>query len=63
MIEMIENVLRHGYGGSVLVHIGMVNDDMEGTTRIVQKCRELVGKLKKTRVEHIIRSGMLPVMS
>ena len=22
MIEMIENVLGHGYGGSVLVHIG-----------------------------------------
>ena len=58
--EMIENVL--GHGGSVPVRIGTINDDMEGTTRIVQKCGELVGTLKKTRVEQIIRSVMLPVM-
>ena len=43
MTERIEKVL----GGSVLVHIGTISDDMEGTTRIVQKCRELVGNLKK----------------
>jgi hypothetical protein len=59
---MIENVLRHGYGGSVLVHIGMVNDDMEGTTRIVQKCRELVGTLKKVIVKQIILSRIVPIM-
>ena len=32
------------------------------TTRIVQKYRQLVGKLKKTRVEQIILSGFLHVM-
>jgi len=35
---------------------------MEGTTRIVQRYRQLVGKLKKTRVEQIIVSRILPVM-
>ena len=34
----------------------------EGTTRIVQRYRQLVGKLKKTRVEQIILSGILPVI-
>ena len=59
--ERIENVLGHGQGGSRLVHIRTSNDDMEGTTRIVQKCRVLVGKRTKIRVEQIILSGSLPV--
>ena len=54
--EMTENVLGHGHGGSVLIHIGTINNDMEGTTRIVQKCSELLGKLKNIRVEHSIIS-------
>ena len=40
----------------------MNNADREGTTRIVQRYRQLVGKLKKTRVEQIILSVILPVM-
>ena len=63
MTEKIENVLGHGQGGSVLVHIGPINEDMEGTTSIVQKYKELMGKFKKIRVEQIMFSGILPVMS
>ena len=36
--------------------------DREGKTRIVQIYKQLVGKLKKTRVEQIILSGILPLM-
>ena len=40
----------------------MNNADRDETTRIVQRCRQLVEKIKKTRVEQIILSGILPVM-
>ena len=60
--DRVENVLGHGQGGSILVHVGTNNADREGTTRIVQRYRQLVGKLKKTRVEQIILSGILPVI-
>ena len=33
-----------------------------GTTRIVQGYRQLVGKLKKTRIDQIILSGILTVI-
>ena len=62
MTEQVENTLGHGHGGSILVHVGTNNADREWTTRIVQKYRQLVGKLKKTRVEQIILLGILPVM-
>ena len=60
--ERVENVLGHGQGGSILVHVGTNNADRDGTTRIVKRYRELVKTLKKTRVEQIILSGILPVM-
>ena len=60
--ERVENVLGHGQGGSILVNVGTNNADRDGTTRIVNRYRELVETLKKTRVEHIILSGILPVM-
>ena len=60
--ERIKNILGHGQGGYILVHVGTNNADRNGTTRIVQIYRQLVGKLKKTRVEQIILSGILPVM-
>ena len=60
--ERVENVLGHGQGGSILVHVGTNNADRDGTTRIVHRYKELVETLKKTRVEHIILSGILPVM-
>ena len=60
--ERVENVLGHGQGGSILVHVGTNNADRGGTTRIVKRYRELVETLKKTRVEQIILSGILPVM-
>ena len=62
MTEQVENVLGHGQGGSLLVHVGTNNADRDGTTRIVKRYRELVETLKKTRVEQIILSGILPVM-
>ena len=49
--ERVENTLGHSQGGSILVHVGTNNADREGTTRIVQIYRQLVEKLKKTRVE------------
>ena len=58
----VQNTLGHGQGGSILVHVGTNNPDREGTTRVVQRYRQLVGKLKNTRVEQIILSGILPVM-
>ena len=60
--ERVENVLGHGQGGSILVHNGTNNADMDGTTRIVKRYRELVETLKKTRVEQMILSGILAVM-
>ena len=51
VMERVENTLGHGQGGSILVHVGTNNADREGTTRIVQRYRQLVRKLKKTRVE------------
>ena len=62
MTERVENTLGHGQGGSILVHVWTNKADREGTTRIVQRYRQLVGKLKKPRVEQIILSGILPVM-
>ena len=60
--KRLENVLGHGQGGSILVHVGTTNADREGTTKIVQSYRQFVGKLKKTIVYQIILSGILPVM-
>ena len=60
--ERVENVLGHGQGGSMLVHVGTNNADRDGTTKTVQRYRELVETLKKTRVGQIILSGILPVM-
>ena len=49
--ERVDNRLGQGQGGSILVHVGTNNADREGTTRKVHRYRQLVGKLKKTRVE------------
>ena len=62
MTERVENVLGHGQGGSIVVHVGTNNADRDGTTRIVRKYRQLVETLKKIRVEQIILSGILPVI-
>ena len=47
--ERVEKVLWHGQGGSTLVHVGTNNADKEGTTREVQRYRQLVKTLKKTK--------------
>ena len=46
------------------IYISICRDEQcrQWTTRIVQRFRPLVGKLKKTRVEQIILSGILPVV-
>ena len=62
MTERVENTLGHGQGVYILVHVGRSKADREGTTRIVQRHRQLIWKLKKTRVEQVILSGILPVM-
>ena len=56
--KRVDNTLGHGQGGSILQHIGMNNANREDTTRIVQRYRQLVGKLKKARVEQIILLGI-----
>ena len=60
--ERVKNIVGSGKGGSVLVHVGTNNVEREGTTAIVRKYRQLVRTLKQTRVEQVIRSGILPVM-
>ncbi len=60
--ERVENALGHGQWWSIFVNIGTNYPDRQGTTRIVLRYRQLVGKLKKTRIEQIILSGILPVM-
>ena len=60
--ERVENIVGLGKGGSVLVHVGTNNVEMEGTTAIVRKYRNLVRTLKQTRVEQVILSGILPVI-
>ena len=47
-----------GTGGAVLVHVEKNNAEKEGTSAIVGKYRRLV----KTRLGHIVLSGILPVM-
>ena len=61
--ERVENILGHGHDGSILVHVGTNNADRDGTTRIVQRYREWLETIKKTRIEHIILSRILPVMT
>ena len=39
--ERVENILGHGQGGSVLVHVGTNNADREGTTRISAEIQTL----------------------
>ena len=46
MTERIEDTLGHGQGGSILVHVETNYADRERTTRIVQRYKQLVGKLK-----------------
>ena len=60
--ERVENIVGSGKGGSVLVHVGTNNVEREDTTAIVRKYRNLVRKLKQTRVEQVILSGILPVI-
>ena len=61
--ERVKNIVGSGKGGSVSVHVGTNNVEREGTTAIVRKYRQLVRTLKQTRVEQVILSGILPVMS
>ena len=58
----VGKIMGHSKGGSILVHLGTNNADVEGTIAIVKKYRQLVRTLKQIRVEQIILSGILPVM-
>ena len=60
--ERVENIMGSGKGGSVLVHVGTNNIEMEGTTAIVRKYSNLVRTLKQMRVDQVILSGILPVI-
>ena len=56
--ERIEQIIRRGNGGGILVH----NANKEGTTGIVEKCRNILKKTKEARVGQRILSGMFPVL-
>ena len=45
--ERVENIVGSCKGGSVLVHVGTNNVEMEGTTAIVRKYRSVVGQNTK----------------
>ena len=53
--ERIENIVGSRKDGSVLIHVGTDNVEVEreGTTTIVRKYRQLVRSLKQTRVEQV----------
>ena len=61
MTERVEKIMGRVNGGSLLIHIGTNNADKEGATAIVEKCRRLLTKTKKTRFGQITLSGILPV--
>ena len=58
--ERVENIVDSGKGGSVLVHVGTHNVEMEVKTATVRKYRNLVRAIKQTGVEQVILSGILP---
>ena len=60
--ERVENIVGSGKGGYVLVHVGTNKIEREGKTAMVRKYWNLVRTLKQTRVEHVILSGILPVI-
>ena len=59
--ERVEKIMGRENGGSILEHIGTNNEDKEGTTAIVEKCRNQLKKTMQARVGQIILSGILPV--
>ena len=59
--ERVEDIMGRGYGGSILVHIGTSNADMEGTTAILEKYRNLLKKTKQAMIGQINLAGILPV--
>ena len=60
--ERVENIVSSWKGGSVLAHVVTSNVERDGTTAIVRKYRNLVRTLKKTRIEQVILSGILPLI-
>jgi len=60
--ERVKKILGHGLEESILVYVRTNNADREGATRIVLIYRQLLGNLKKNRVEQTILSGILPVV-
>ena len=60
-INRVEQIMGRGNGGSILIHIGTNNKEMEGTISIVEKYRSLLKKTKQARVGQIILSGIVPV--
>ena len=59
--ERVEKIMGRGKGGTIMVHLGTNNADMEGTTAIVDKYSNLLKKTKEARVGQVILSGILPV--
>ena len=60
--ERVEKVLGPDKGWSNLVNARKNNAARESTTAIVKKYKQLVGTLKRARVDKMIMSGILPAM-
>ena len=60
--ERIEQVVGAGKGGLILVQIGTINADREGTAAIMKKYMTLLNRTNQARVGQIILSGILPVI-
>ena len=54
--ERVEKIIGRGNGGYILVHVGTNNADKEGTTAIVDKCKNLLKMTKQARDGQIILS-------
>ena len=59
--ERVEQIMERGNGGSIMIHIGTKNADIEGTTAIVKKYWNLLKKTKQAWIGQILLSGILPV--
>ena len=51
MTERVENTLGNGQGGSILIHV-----DREGTTKIIQRYRQVVWIRDSFLTQHVLET-------
>ena len=55
--ERVEQITGRGNGGSIMIHIGTIKADEEGTTAIVEKYRNLRKMTKQARIQELEEDG------